>query len=114
MSVLFGLGDVELAQAVGRQNLRERVLYLLLVEGDGKREVVAVARHRRQVDSRFEQALRQLPRPIGTEVEEDRGVVGTEARKPLEHDWLDELVGHSPLVAVANRRDGIHGMRALA
>ena len=96
------------------QNLGERVLDLLLVEGDREREVVAVARHRRQIDSRFEQALRQLPRPIGTEVEEDRGVFGTEARTPLEHDRLDELVGHSLLVALANRRDGIHGMRALA
>ena len=72
--VLLRLRRVELADAVGREHLGERVLDDVLREGDGEVEVVAVAGHRRQVDAELAELLGELPRAVGAEVEEDRGV----------------------------------------
>ena len=83
---------------------------LLLVERDREREVVAVARHRRQVDAGLEQPLRELPRAVRPEVEEDRRVRRRiEAGPPVEDDGLDELVGHPALVARLDGCDRVVG-----
>ena len=58
--VLLGLRRVELADAVRRQHLGERVLDDVLREGDREVEVVAVAGHRRQVDAELTELLAQL------------------------------------------------------
>ena len=75
---------VELARAVGGEHLGEGVRHLLLLEDDRAVEVVAVARHRRQVEAGLEEALGQLPRPVGPEVEEDNRVAGLDPRPALE------------------------------
>ncbi len=62
----------------------------------------------------LEEALRELARAVRPEVEEDGRVVRSEPRTPVEHDGLDELVGHAALVARTNRRDGIVRVVALA
>ena len=80
-------------EAARCEHLGERVSDLLLREGDGKREVRAVARHGRQVDPGFEEALRELTGTIGAEVEEDRRVLrGLKPGPPCHDDGLDELV----------------------
>ena len=45
-------------------------------EDDRAVELVAVARHRRQVDAGVEQQLRELAPPVGAEVEEEGAVAG--------------------------------------
>ena len=100
MRVLLGLGRVELADPVRREHLGERVLDDLLGEGDREVEVVAVAGHRRQVDAELAELLGELPRAVGAEVEEDRGVaLGIEPRAAVDDDRLDELVGDAAVVA---------------
>ena len=100
MCVLLGLGCVELTRAGGGKDLGERVRHPLLLEDDRALEVVAVARHRDDVDACLEQTLRQLADTVRPEVEDDRGVSGrVEPRAAREHDGLDELVGDAPRVA---------------
>ncbi len=97
------------------QDLGQHLRDGLLREGDGEVEVVAVVRHRRQVDAEPAELLRQLPRPVGTEVEEDRGVPGrVEPRAAVDHDGDDELVGHAGVVARLHRGDRVGGVRAVA
>ena len=104
MRVLLGLGAVELARAVGGEHLGERVRHLLLLEDDRAVEVVAVAGHRRQVEAGLEQALRELPRAVGPEVEEDHRVAGLDPGPPLEVDGLDELVRDTGVVLLLHVR----------
>ena len=103
MRVLLGLGGVELARAVRGEHLGERVGDVLLLEDDRAVEVVAVAGHRRQVDARVEQLLRELARAVGPEVEEDRRVAGPIRGVPSTEDGLDELVRDARVVAAAAR-----------
>ena len=108
MRVLLGLRRVELANAVGREHLGERVLDDVLREGDGEVEVVAVAGHRRQVDAELAELLAELARAVRAEVEEDRGVaLGIQPRPPVDDDGLDELVRDPAVVA---RLHGSHGI----
>ena len=87
----------------------------MLREGDREVEVVAVARHRRQVDAELGELLGELPRAVGAEVEEDRGVaLGIEARPAVDHDRLDELVGDAAVVARLHRGDRVVRVLALA
>ena len=72
----------------------------------GAVELVAVARHRRQVDAGVDQQPRELPAAVRAEVEEDRGVARLDPRRALDHDRLDELVGHAGVVA------RLHGFQA--
>ena len=57
VGVLLGLGDMELADVVLGQDFRDGFVDILLAERDRAVEVVAVAGHRRQVVSAFEQEL---------------------------------------------------------
>jgi hypothetical protein len=108
VGVLLGLGGVELADAVLAEHLGERAVDVLLAEGDREREVLAVAGHRRQVDAELAELLRELPRPVGAEVEEDRRVLrGIETRAAVDHRRLDELVRHSGVVVPLHFREGI-------
>ena len=85
VGVLLGLGRVELAQRRAcDEHLGERVGDGLLREDDRAVELLAVARHRRQVELRVEQQPRELPRAVGAEVEEDRAVAGLEPRRALD------------------------------
>ena len=72
--VLLRLGGVELADPVLAQHLGERPLDDVLGERDGEREVVAVARHRREVDAELAELLGELSATVRAEVEEDRRV----------------------------------------
>src|SRR5439155_7279533 len=67
-----------------------------------------------EVEAALEELLRQLAGAVGAEVEEDRGVVAREARPALEHDGLDELVGHAALVARSHGGDRVVCVLALA
>ena len=112
--VLLGLRRVELADAVGREHLGEHVLDLLIPEDDREVEVVPVAGHCRQVDAALTELLGELPRAIGAEVEEDRGVAsGIEARTAVDDGGLDELVRNSAVVARLDGGDRILGLLAL-
>ena len=57
VSVLLGLGDVELAKAVLGEHLGDRVLDDLFLEDDGTVEVDPVPGHRREVDPLLQQSL---------------------------------------------------------
>ena len=60
----------------------------------------------------LEQPLGELPCTVGAEVEEDRGVEPRQDPWPAANgDRLDELVGHAPLVALANGTNRIVGLR---
>ena len=108
MGVLLRLRHVELAEAVLGDHLRHHLVDRLLGERDREVEVVAVLRHRRQVDAELTELLGDLPRPVGAEVEEDRGVLrGVEPRPAVEHDRQDELVGEAALVALLDRMQRI-------
>src|SRR4030095_13469701 len=76
-------------------------------------ELAAVPRHRGEVEAAVEQELRQLARPVGAEVEEDRGVVTGEPRLPCENDRFDELARHAALVARRDGRSRVVGVLAL-
>ena len=93
MRVLLRLGRVQLREPGAGQDLGEHLGNLLLVERHREREVLAVARHRRQRVAALEQPLRELPRPVGPEVEEDRLVVRRQPRAAGDDHRLDELVG---------------------
>ncbi len=81
MGVLLGLGDVQLAHAALGEHLGERLRHVLLAEDDGHVEIVAVARHRRQVEAAVEQQPGQLPPAIRPEVEEDHAVARLDSRR---------------------------------
>jgi hypothetical protein len=81
----------------------------------GNVEVVAVAGHRREVETERAELLRELPRAIGAEVEEDGGVaLRVEARSAVDDDGLDELVGDASVIARLHGRDRIVRVLALA
>ena len=113
MGVLLGLGDVELADAVLGQHLRDRLGDVLLLERDRAVEVVPVAGHRRQVEPAVEEPLGELAGPVGPEVEEDRGVRRPEPRA-RQHDGLDELVRDAGVVARLDRGHRVFGRSRLA
>ena len=113
MGVLLRLRRVELTEARLRDDLGQRVGHDLLGEDDRALEVVGVAGHRDDVDTRIEQLPRQLANPIRPEVEHDRGVaVRVEPRAAAEHDRLQELVGDPTRVARPDRRDRVVGLLA--
>ena len=89
------------------QHLHHRLVDLLLRDRDRTVEIVAVARHRRQVEAFLEQPLGELARAIGAKVEEYGCVPWTQPRPSCQHDWLDELVGRAALVALTHRLDRI-------
>ena len=106
--VLLRLGGVELADAVLAQHLGERPLDDVLGERDGEREVVAVARHRREVDAELAELLGELAAPVGAEVEEDRGVGRrVEPRPALDDGRLDELVRDTRVVVPLHFRERV-------
>ena len=88
--------------------------HLLLPEDDRAVEVVAVARHRRQVEAGLEQALRELARAVRPEVEEDRRVAGLEPGTAGEMRGLDELVRDAGVVLRLHVGDRVVGRRRLA
>ena len=115
MCVLLGLGGVQLADAMLREHVREHHLDRLLGEDDREVEVVPVARHRRQVDAELAELLRQLPRSVGPEVEEDGRVpVGTQPRPAPNDRRQDEFIRDTALVAVLDGCDRIVGLGAFA
>ena len=107
VGVLLGLRAVQLAGAASGQHLRDRVRYVLLLEHDRTVQVVPVPGHRRQIDRRVQQLLRELSCPVGTEVEEDRGVACLDPRPALEVDRFEELVRHTRVVLLLHVRDGL-------
>ena len=126
MGVLLGLGDVQLADAVGGEHLGQHVGEILARERDRRNDVVGVLGHLHVVRKRrvgatveaVELALgerpRQLAGPVRPEVEEDGGVAGPDppARRIADHDRLDELIRHAEGVARLDRLDGVAGPRA--
>jgi hypothetical protein len=100
--VLLSLGDVELARAAFREHFGHRRVDVLFLEDDRAGQIGPVARHRRQVVPALDQTLRELPRPVGSEVEEDRRIAVLQPRPPRERDRLDELIGHVPFVLLLN------------
>ncbi len=111
--VLLGLRHVELPDAVLGECLCENHVDGLLRERDRKVEVLPVLRHRRQVGFELAQLLAQLARPVGPEVEEDRGVLGrVERRAALPPQRDDELVGDGRGIALLDTRDGCVCSRA--
>src|SRR3954454_21447064 len=112
--VLLRLRRVQLAQAVFGEHLGERLVDLLLAEDHRAGKVVAVVRHRGQVEAAVDEQLRELARPVGPEVEEDRRVVRPEPGPSLEHDRLDELVGDAEVVARLHGADRVGRVGALA
>src|SRR5687768_9575430 len=86
----------------------------MLGEGHRAVEVFAVARHRREVGARLEEALRELPGPVRAEVEEDGRVAGRIEAWVRQHDRLDELVGDPGLIARASRRSRVVRPRSLS
>ena len=78
----FSVSAAWSCRSAGRaQRFRERVDDFLLGEGDRRVDVLRVPGHRRQVDAPLEQASGELPPPIRSEVEEDRGIgARTQAR----------------------------------
>ena len=81
MSVFLGFGQVELPRALRGEDLGQRLVDDMLGEGHRAVEVLAVARHRREVDAGLKEALRELPGPVRAEVEEDGGVVLAGSRR---------------------------------
>ena len=107
--VLLRLGGVQLPRAVpGRAPRRASRRRRCSRERDRAVEVVAVARHRRQVEAGVEQPLRELAAAVRAEVEEDRGVAARRAAAgPSSDDRLDELVGDARArSSPARRRPG--------
>ena len=107
--VLLGLGDVQLAQAGSRQRVGQRARQRHVVEGDPRAQRLVVARHRHQQAERRQQRVADLPRAVGTEVEEHEGIAARDAQAGVaEDDRRDELVGKSLGVArldCGRRRD---------
>src|SRR5262249_58274423 len=67
----------------------------------------------RQVDTRFEQFLRELARAVRAEVEKNGAVTGgIEPWTVRDHDWFDELIRDSLLITTPNGVDRILGLRA--
>ena len=90
-----------------RKHLCQNHVDVLLREGDGKREVLSVLRHRGQVGFELAELLGQLARAIGAEVQEDRRVLRrVEAGAAVETDRDDELVRHAFVIALPHRGDG--------
>src|SRR5262249_29964402 len=113
--VLLGFGDVELADVMLGEHLRERLAHLLLAEDDRDVEVVAMPRHRRQVDTGFDELLRELRRAVRPKVEEDGAVAGgIEPGTVRDDDWLDELIRDPSFVTTPDGFDRIRSLLALA
>ena len=72
-------------------------------EQDRMRPVLVVLGHRHVAVDRLGQLLRDLPHPVGAEVERDHGVAGPDPRLVPDGRGRDELVG---LVALVGRAHG--------
>ena len=97
---------MQLADAALCEYLGEDHVDALLREGDGKVEVVSILRHRREIGLQLSELLRELPSPVGPEVEEDRRIV-SEVDRPARIDGRrdDELVRDAGVVARVHRID---------
>src|SRR5207244_13280563 len=91
---LLRLGDVELPHAVLREHLGECLWHVPLLEHDRCVEIVAIASHRRHVEARLQQPLRELARSIRAEVEEYRRVAGSVPRPTHADTRLRALVSY--------------------
>ena len=74
MGVFLGLGHVKLPDAVLREQLGQRLVDVLLLEGDRAGEVLVIARHGGEIEAAVEELDRQLAGSVRPEVEEDRRV----------------------------------------
>ena len=105
MRVLLGLGDVELARAAPATSTSASVSGDgLLREHDRAVELLAVARHRRQVDAARRAAAARAAAPrSGRKLKKIAVSPGSIRGRAVDHDRLDELVGDARVVARLHR-----------
>jgi hypothetical protein len=117
MRVLLGLGNVQLAAALARDDVRQRRLGMRRREGDrigpallvpGQRRVAAHDLAAAAIDfaeAGVGQRAGDLAHAVGAEVERDDRIAGADARVVADRRRLDELVGLAALVGGADRLD---------
>jgi hypothetical protein len=127
VSVLLGLGDVRLLDALLGEPVGEHVVHDLGRKGDGEGEVGLVAGHGGDVDVLgvgevglgaavlVAEKLGDLADTVGAVVEEEDGVVVLDAGLlAVDNDGLDELVGLASLVALGKGCDRVARLLTLA
>ena len=127
MRILLRLRNAQLAQAVGADDLAERIMQLLGRKRDREAgELLIVARRAdivqmlrndlapEAVKVRLRERIGHFARAIGTEIHEDNAVAGLNAPVRVADNGLDEFIRHTGGVAGLHRMNGVGILYALA
>ena len=127
MRVFLRFRDAQLAQAVGADDLAERIVQLLGRKRDRKvGELLVVARRadvvqvfrnglaREAVKVRLRERVGHFPGAVGAEIHENHAVTGLNVPVRNADDGLDEFIRHTGSIAGLHRVDGVGILYTLA